>query len=76
MTERQQVGWFPVLQVLLSLVLAGIAAYGGVQAGQAESRASTTALSSRLDSQEAQMVRLEDKIDWLIRHEVEKGDRK
>lgn len=74
MTYREA-NWNPVIQVLVSVALAVIAAYGGVKAGMAESRATVSALSQRITEQDDQITRIEDKVDWLVRHQIEVAER-
>jgi len=68
-------GWVVVAQILVTILLAAFASYGGVRAGQAQSTAKSEALQERADLQQAQMNRMEDNINWLVRHEIEKADR-
>ena len=52
-------GW---KQAIVTASLAALAAFGGLQIGQAESRVRDEEMSKRLD-------RMEAKIDWLMQHQ-------
>ena len=59
----------PLVQLIVTAALAALAAFSGLKVGNAESRATIIQMEGRL-------TRIEQKLDWLMVHQIDIADHK